>query len=103
MFGSLKKYKNIIIGVLVVVVLFIGYSLFTDNASKNAGLLSSQSGTQANRGNSDLLVLLINLRSITLDDSIFSDPTFERLTDFGREITPEPTGRNNPFAPVGAE
>jgi len=37
------------------------------------------------------------MRSIRLDSSIFENPAFASLRDFGREIIPEPVGRTNPF------
>lgn len=49
---------------------------------------------------SDLLLTLGNLSTITLDESIFEDPAFQSLTDFGVTIPPQATGRRNPFAPL---
>ena len=46
----------------------------------------------------DLLNVLIQLKSTKLDTSIFSDPVFKSLRDFGVEIAPQPIGRHNPFA-----
>lgn len=53
-------------------------------------------------GGAELLNSLSELRSVKLDSSIFSDPEFLSLVDFGRTIAPEPVGRSNPFAPLGA-
>ena len=50
----------------------------------------------------DLLAALALLRTIQLDTSIFSDPIFESLSDWGKTIPPQPIGRRNPFAPLGA-
>ncbi len=46
----------------------------------------------------DLLVALAKLKSTALDTSIFDDPVFMSLKDFGVEIAPQPVGRRNPFA-----
>ncbi len=51
-------------------------------------------------GNSDIVATLLALRSVSLDSSIFSDPSFTTLRDFGTQILPEPVGRTNPFAPL---
>ena len=40
------------------------------------------------------------LTPITFDTSIFSDPRFQSLADLATPITPESTGRIDPFAPV---
>lgn len=49
----------------------------------------------------EILATLGNLRTIKLDNSIFSDPLFISLSDFGVNIPPAAAGRRNPFAPVG--
>lgn len=46
----------------------------------------------------ELLTTLARLKSTKLDTSIFSDPVFVSLRDFGVEIAPQPVGRRNPFA-----
>ena len=50
----------------------------------------------------DLLAALALLKTIRLDTSIFSDGVFASLSDWGKTITPQPVGRRNPFAPLGA-
>ena|SRR3989344_5246073 len=50
-----------------------------------------------------LLVTLSNLHTIKLDGSIFKDPAFVSLTDFGVVIPPQNVGRRNPFAPLSAQ
>ena len=46
----------------------------------------------------ELLVALAKLKSTKLDRTIFEDPVFNSLKDFGVQIAPEPVGRRNPFA-----
>lgn len=50
----------------------------------------------------DLLTALALLKTISLDTSVFTDPVFESLSDWGKAIPPQPAGRRNPFAPLGA-
>ena len=45
---------------------------------------------------------LLQLRAVSLSGTIFSDPAFASLQDFGTQIVPEPIGRPNPFAPFTA-
>lgn len=54
---------------------------------------------QASPLSGDLLAVLGSLNTIVLDESIFDDPVFESLTDFGVTIPSQATGRRNPFAP----
>lgn len=49
-----------------------------------------------------LLITLSNLHTIRLNGSIFSNPAFVSLTDFGVVIPPQPAGRRNPFLPASA-
>ncbi len=48
----------------------------------------------------NLLVTLQNLHTIKLDNSIFSNPAFQSLSDFGVAIPAENVGRRNPFEPA---
>ncbi|MDP2593598.1 MAG: hypothetical protein Q8P52_03055 [bacterium] len=47
----------------------------------------------------ELLGLLSRLRITTLDTEFFDRQDFLSLQDFSREITAQPVGRENPFAP----
>jgi hypothetical protein len=95
----LKKYKNIIIVAVIIVIVAFSYNLFAGKTDKN--LLTSEVKEAKNSVlETDLLSILIDLRLIKLDDSIFSDKAFQSLRDFGQDIVPEPVGRKNPFAPV---
>ncbi len=52
----------------------------------------------------DFLTILLNVKSIKLDDAIFSDPAFNALSDSSISLTPDGTeGRSNPFAPIGSD
>jgi hypothetical protein len=92
---------NIFIILLVVGIAGAGYYFFTGQGG--SALLSSESAnaspeTVAGR---DFLNLLVSLRSLRLDDSVFSDTSFTSLKDFSVELKPQPRGRNNPFLPIG--
>ena len=43
---------------------------------------------------------LLTLRAVSLSGTIFAEPAFTTLRDFGTQIIPEPVGRQNPFAPL---
>jgi hypothetical protein len=67
----------------------------------DAALLVTEDLTQATESDRDIVNVLLQLRAVTLSGTIFTDPTFMTLQDFGSEIVPEPVGRPNPFAPLG--
>lgn len=57
-------------------------------------------GAAVNSAQVRFQTLLNELTPITFDTSIFSDPRFNSLVDIATNVTPEPTGRPDPFAPV---
>jgi hypothetical protein len=63
-------------------------------------LLNTQDLTTSSEADKDVVETLLQLRSITLSGTIFSDPAFLSLKDNGTQIIPEPTGRPNPFLPL---
>ncbi len=109
------KVKNIVIIAVVVVALVLGYIFFMQKSPDQANLVSSlPSGTPASSSNTsgsastamsgDLLSVLLGVKSIKLDDSIFSNKAFLYLRDSSITITtPTDAGRANPFAPIGSD
>lgn len=101
MIALLQKFKAVIIAVLVIAIAFFVYSYFF--AKPTEPVLSVQAVSNTPSVDQDLIALLLQLKSIKLDDAIFSDSAFKSLQDFSQELVQEPVGRNNPFAPLGAK
>jgi len=100
----IKKYKNILLSVVIIAVAAVLYTVFIGKDGIDTSLLTSSRPSEAAAiVGEDLLVLLRTLRSIDLNEEFFNDPVFRSLEDFGQELVPEPIGRNNPFAPIGQE
>lgn len=119
----MPKIKNIIIFVAIVAILILIYIFFVQPALSNqASLVSSTSSaalpsTDNTNGSSagvatsgtspvgqDFLSLLLNVKNIKLDNSIFSDPAFINLHDSSITLTPDAViGRPNPFAQLGSD
>lgn len=92
-------YKTYILGVAgVLVALVAWWSLSGDDGSSNA-VLTTQGSSAVTSNERDIVDTLLQLRAVSLSGTIFSDPTFANLQDFGTQIIPEPVGRPNPFAP----
>lgn len=87
--------KILAAGVLVIL-LSLGYYLFFMQDS-SAPLTTVE--TTESPVTQELLATLANLRKIELNKSIFTDPVFVSLNDFGVVIPKEPIGRRNPFLP----
>lgn len=92
-------------GTLVAFLLIAGgfaYYLLTDNPEDTVVITRvDASPLEATLGRT-LLSTLVRLKSTTIDMSVFSDPVFTSLHDFGVIIASQPVGRRNPFAPLGA-
>lgn len=95
-----KKYQNAIFVIVALILAFFAYSYFF--AGKETPVLMEETINPTAVADQDLISLLLELKAITLDESIFTDPTFMSLEDFSRELIPEPIGRPNPFAPLGS-
>ncbi len=96
----ITKYKNILTILVVVIAAFIAYSFFFGGAPE--AVLSSDVPSEQVAVDHELIALLLELKGIRLDDSIFADPVFMSLQDFSQELVPEPVGRDNPFAPLNS-
>lgn len=85
----------IVAGILLLGGIYVYMAYFSNTSS--ATLTASDSSAALSQ---NLLVTLQNLHTIKLDDSIFSEPAFQSLTDFGVVIPQQTPGRSNPFAPL---
>lgn len=99
MLSIFKSKLMLMIGIGGVVALIIWYGFL--RSAPDASLLTTEElGQSTSAVDSDVVATLLTLRTVSLTGSIFQDPTFQRLMDFGSEIMPEPVGRPNPFAPI---
>jgi len=100
----LKKYKNIILAIIIAVVVFFLYTRFfgsSDDQSNSLLVAESGSVLQEVAIGKEFLSILLELRSLTLDESLFEDRSFLILQDFSQEVRPQPSGRPNPFSDIG--
>lgn len=95
----LKSKLMILILAGVVLAGVVWYSFMRD---KSTQLLQTQDLTVSTGADSDVVNVLLQLRAVSLSGTIFTDPAFQSLQDFGSQIVPEPVGRQNPFAPLGS-
>ena len=86
-----------IIGAALLIAFGVWWGLSTTPAASSALTTDMPAGP-----GQDVVDTLLTLRSIKLDGAIFSESAFTSLHDFSTQIVPEPVGRPNPFAPLGA-
>jgi len=72
------------------------YFMFFSGPSGDPAVVGQDETNSVSR---ELVITLSNLNTIRLDDSIFKDPVFLSLSDFGVQIPLQNVGRRNPFAP----
>lgn len=100
MMDFIKKNKVLLGGIITVFLGLVVYLNFFAGAPSGELLASTD---QVSPISQELLSVLSNLHTIKLDNSIFSDPAFQSLTNFGVELPPENVGRRNPFLPLGSQ
>lgn len=110
----MARFKKIIILAVIIVVVVIGWTALGGKKDTSTSLLS-ESGTQSvlpgasGEPNNDevgkeFLTLLLNLRTIKLDTTVFDRRSFKELRDFTKVLPPQTdVGRPNPFAPIGTD
>lgn len=96
LFSQYKLFLYAGVGVLIA----IGAWWVLSAGPQDDALLATESATGGGLVDKDLVGTLLQLRAVSLSGTIFSDPAFIELQDFGTQIIPEPVGRENPFAPT---
>lgn len=101
LFDHINK-RVVIIATIIFVVLIGGfiYYLVTNKSSDTVVLTRVDTSPLDATLGRELLSTLARLKSTTIDKSIFDDPVFATLQDFGVTIASQPVGRRNPFAPL---
>ena len=101
--GIIKKYKSAFIILIVAVLAFTAYSVFfAGGVRQDESLLTTNNAAVPEAAiTSELISLLLEMKVLKLDNSLFSDKRFRSLTDFSVTLTPQPIGRSNPFLPLG--
>jgi hypothetical protein len=98
-----SKYKNFIIGLLVIGLLFVVYTIFFQEEPEPESLLQNTSGQELDQLGEEIIRSLSRIQSIELNQSVLSDPIYLRLID-NPVIIPQPRiGRENPFQPLPIE
>lgn len=102
-----KIIKKAIILVVVVIIVAIFWNIFSSKKANNASLTVVEGDGSAFALDDESIVedtflgTLLNISSLSLNDSVFSDPRFSSLQDFTVTLIPQSLGRPNPFLPAG--
>lgn len=100
----ISQHKLIFIIIIMLIVVGVWFGLSQGGAPAAVLTTTSASGAPTSAKSSvadqELVGTLLTLRAVTLAGTIFSEPAFSSLQDYGTTIVPEPVGRLNPFAPL---
>ncbi len=92
-----SSIQNIIVVVGLILVLGLGYYLYSANKDSVLSGSTSVVNSQIAIESADFIRRLDELKTLTLDDSIFSDARFRSFVDRRKPVLQEVVGRNNPF------
>jgi len=98
-----KKFiKNIIITVAIIILVFALYFFFFrgSGSDNNSGLYVEPVAGKTSVVDKSLITLLLEMKSIKLDEKLFSSAVFQSLSDYSIKIESQEVGRINPFAPL---
>ncbi len=94
--------KKVITLLVVLVIGSMGLWYLSSNNAANTGSLTAQVQTTQTSNAKDIYNLLQEMNTAKLDNSIFYNSVFTSLKDNTVTLTAPPSGRSNPFAPVGS-
>jgi hypothetical protein len=93
--------RNLLIIIGVIVLFAGGFFAYTEFFVEEPAVLSVEELGDDFVGK-DIIIELEKIRNINFSSSLFNDPAYQSLVDGSIQIVDEPTGRPNPFAPIGA-
>ena len=91
------KHRTIVMLGLGVLAAIGAWWLFTPEETPESLITTEGAESGIDRS---VIDTLLTLRAVSLSGTIFAEPAFTTLRDFGTQIIPEPVGRQNPFAPL---
>jgi hypothetical protein len=100
------KVKNILTGLIIVVILFIAYKFLVAKKPEPEPLPTSKTDVaigvnpQVSFEAREAAATLQRIKSIKIDAELFSGDVFRSLEDNRVVVLKVPVGRDNPFAPV---
>ncbi len=96
-----SQTKKIVISlVLLALIVFTGWFFFFRNGAEEIIFDEFGNPIVAQVVGQDLIDLLAELQSVTLDASVLQSAGFLNLTDYAIDLGTQPTGRKNPFEKI---
>lgn len=102
MMEFINNNRTTLIALAIVLGGVIAYLMFfQDNGEQGASGLATFGNSDVNVTNQQFIALFGELQRIEIAENtdIFEDPYYRSLVDQSQPVSPEPVGRDNPFAP----
>lgn len=102
---ALFKHKILLIAIIIFLLVGAGYWSFARSTAPEEATVTKQAVSQTSTPGAqdgpgkEFVSQLLAIQNISFKLDLFRDPVFIGLQDFSRELTPQETGRPNPFAP----
>jgi len=97
---TVSKFKNVIIGAIVLVGLMFAYNIFVLQPQKNSNsgsLRSENKSIVSSELGREIVSTLNRLKSLNIDPEFFQEDAFVQLIDFSVDIESKDIGKLNPF------
>lgn len=106
-----SKYKWIIIGAVVVILVFVVYAMVKPESKSGDGIertiVTVPGGDGSVTGGEDPAAGFINqllaIKQVHFNTDFFKDPIYKELVDQYRDLNDRPVGRPNPFLDIGVD
>lgn len=100
----MSKKLKLLTSILIIIGILFVYVYYSPDKSGEEDIMpvSRQAGTEENTplAGMEILKMLAGLESIEMNASFFENDVLRSLVDFSVELSPEESGRPNPFAPL---
>ena len=94
-----KGNTKVIVAVSVLIILALSWFTFSKPKTQDDSIMKYDN-PDLSATDKKILETLSSVGNIDIDPQVLEDPAFRLLQDRSRQITEEPIGRANPFAPI---
>lgn len=103
MMDFIKNNRTTVIALAIVLGGVLVYMFFfREDPTQNTTGLTTFGNSDVNVTNQQFIALFGELQRIEIKENtdLFEDPYYRSLVDYSQPVSPEPVGRDNPFAPL---
>ena len=95
-----QKNQKVILAIVLLGGAFYAYSAFF---KPNSTLVVTPDDLTAQAVGAEVIDLQNKITSVKLKQGLFTSTLYNKLIDFSKPILEQPTGRTNPYSPIGLD